>query len=182
MRAGDAASKDVALLRMVYNTTSSLFQVCLFTVILTTKRLAEQLSQALVSAANLEFNIDNSQLFYVNSDHGFFVGQDGQKVPGSSNQFFVSTNGKCVFPNRVNDGLEDSKGNPINIDDLKGQLFFAVEIGLDIPDELRLVVKQAFSENITKLMRHHTIWSDAEKRSQTPQDQPGAEPVFKPTS
>ena len=68
----------------------------------------------------------------------------------------------------------------ININDLKGQLFFAVEIGLDIPDELHPAAKQAFSENITKLMRHHTIWSDAEKQSQIPQDQPSAEPAFKP--
>lgn len=166
---------DIELLQVIGNTTSSLFQLCMFTAILATKQLANKLLHAVAVAANLSFKIDSSQLFHINSE-GFLENQCGQSAP--NDRFFVSINGKCIFPNRFNDNLEDSEGNPI-VDNLKGP-FFAIKMDVKLPDELSFAAKQTLSNNISALIQN-MIWSSEAKPQTQVQDQFGAEPAIEPT-
>ena len=80
---------------------------------------------------------DNSAIFCVNEDRNCLIDQNGQKIAGDrARQVFVSREGTCVFPNKLNSGLQYPDGQPVEFASVAGQRFYPMTIELNVPHQL----------------------------------------------
>ncbi|MEE9573402.1 MAG: hypothetical protein V3W20_10170 [Candidatus Neomarinimicrobiota bacterium] len=137
-------------------------QLNMMVVLLSSYKVMQQLLQSLSSMVKIEFAVDKSGMFYVSPENNCLIDQNNQKVTGGSHKVFLSAHGQCIFLDKFNGCLQDPDGKPIDGASLKGQLFIAVTIKLNVPYEL--YPANEMRQQISNFM--HTMFSNAPAKGQ----------------
>lgn len=166
----------VKALEFINKTHNRLYQFAMSVVLLKCQSTINELSRELASQLQFKIIPDHGAIFCVDADRNSLVDQDGQKIVGDrTKQVFVSREGTCVFPNKINDGLQYPDGKPVKLDSLVGQKFYPMTIEVQIPYQLypAAAVRQQISAYINR-----TVFAIKEDQFSQDQSENGLSPVL----